>query len=330
MQNLLNKIFNINSYNEFEQIALKIFNFQAKNNPIYSEYIKYLNIKIHKVKKLTQIPFLPIEFFKTKKIVTKYYDLPNQKFTKFKSSGTSQSLRSTHYIYNLSLYEKSFIKTFNNFFGNPSDYVILALLPSYIQAGDSSLVYMINKLIKLSDKPESGFYLNDLTKLSEKIKYLDKKETKVMLFGVTYALLQLAEKSSFNLKNTIIIETGGMKGRGKEIIREELHNRLKKAFNTNKIYSEYGMTELLSQAYLLDSELFIPAKTMKILIRDINDPFFYLPANQTGGINVIDLANFFSCSFIETKDLGKLKYNGFLILGRFDNSDLRGCNLLTY
>lgn len=326
----INDIFKIEAQNEFEDLAIKAFNFQYKHNIIYSKYVDLLNIDPQSIKNIEQIPFLPIRFFKTHKIVTKYSNLSDDNFTIFKSSGTTQTIKSKHYVYCSALYEKSFINGFKQLVGKPKDYVILALLPSYLEAGNSSLVYMVDKLIKLSENNESGFYLNNYSALINKLVELKKSKKKIVLFGVTYALLELANIINDKFPELIIIETGGMKGRGTELTRSELHYVLKTKFGTKNIFSEYGMTELLSQAYSIENEIFKPSSTMKIFIRDVNDPFTFLKDNQTGGINIIDLSNIFSCCFIETKDLGKKKNNEFYVLGRFDNSDIRGCNMLIY
>lgn len=329
MKNLEKRIFKIDSEQEFNSIAIEIFRLQAKFNPIYKKFIEYLKIKPDQIYSIEQIPFLPIEFFKTYKIITQYYEKPIGDFTIFKSSGTTGMNRSTHYIYNISLYKKSLLSGFVEYFGEPKNYTILALLPSYIEAGNSSLVYMVNELIKKTEKKDSGFYLYDHKKLAYKLKNLNEKAEKTILFGVSYALLDFAqfiEKEEFN--NLTIIETGGMKGRKKEITREELHQEIAKSFVGAKIYSEYGMTEMLSQAYSKEDGIFIPTKTMKVMIRDIYDPLSYVEDRKTGGINVIDLANLYSCSFISTKDLGRKNNKGFEVLGRFDNSDIRGCNLM--
>jgi len=322
------EILNINNSNDFDLFALELFDFQYKNNLVYKQFVDYLKVDTNKVNSIEKIPFLPIEFFKNKKIITEHYNLSDDNFKLFKSSGTTSEKRSTHYIYNTQIYEKSFISGFQNYFGNISDYVILALLPSYLEAGDSSLVFMVNKLIELTQNNLSGFYLNNQNDLVQKLEDLNGNK-KVILFGVTYALLDLVEKIKNPLEEIIIIETGGMKGRRKEITREELHIILKSKFLEKNIYSEYGMTELLSQAYSNYTQKFTPSKTLKVLIRDINDPFTYLPDNNVGAINIIDLANIYSCCFIETKDLGR-KYDesSFSVEGRLDNTDIRGCNLL--
>jgi len=319
------QIFNIKSRKEFKEIALQIFYYQAKNNLIYKQYLEYLGVEPSKITKINKIPFLPIDFFKYHKIVcdTKKED------TIFKSSGTSLDARSYHYITDLKLYEQSFNSTFKKFFGNIEDYCILGLLPSYVENGDSSLVYMTESLIKQSKTENSGLYLNNYDELLTIISELEKVNKKYIIIGVSYALLDLAEKNKQQLKNGIILETGGMKGRRKELPKEELHNILSESFGVETIYSEYGMTELLSQAYSFGKGEFSTPTWMKILIRDIYDPFTYLQNGKSGGINIIDLANINSCSFIETKDLGKININkSFSVLGRFDNSDIRGCNLL--
>jgi len=323
---LIDKIFNITTEAEFEELALEIFRFQAENNKVYKDYLYYLSCNVNKVDEIKKIPFLPIEFFKKFDVIINNHRLSNQNRVIFKSSGTTKIGRSRHIIIDINLYEKSFTNTFIKFFGKPDKYIIIALLPSYIETGDSSLVYMVDKLIKMSNRKESGFYLN---KNNEIIEIIEKhKDQNILLFGVTYALLDLIENKNYYYPKLKIIETGGMKGRKEEITRTELHTRLKNGFGTNQIYSEYGMTELLSQAYCFENEWFEPSDTMRIFIRDVNDPFCFLENNKTGGINIIDLANIYSCSFIETKDLGKKNDKKFQVSGRFDNSDIRGCNLL--
>jgi hypothetical protein len=247
----------------------------------------------------------------------------------FISSGTTGSVTSKHLVTDLSWYEKSYLKGFHHFYGDIKDYTILALLPNYLEREGSSLVYMVADLIEKSQKPASGFYLNTLKELSEKLKELDSNGKKVLLIGVSFALLELVERYKFNLKNTVVMETGGMKGRRKELIRDELHTLLKKGFGVSQIHSEYGMTELLSQAYSNQNGVFECPPWMKILTRDTEDALTIQPINKTGGINVIDLANYNSCSFIATQDLGRVSKNGsFEIIGRFDTSDIRGCNLM--
>jgi len=319
------KIFSINSKNAFNALALEAFNYQYNNISVYRDYCNLLNVNVESVSQYSQIPFIPIEFFKTHNILCENY---TSEIT-FSSSGTTGTVTSKHNVADLKLYESSFLKSFTYFFGNVKDYCILALLPSYIERGGSSLVYMADKLISLSKHDDSGFYLNNYSELANKLQQLNKKKTKTILLGVTYALLDLAEQFPQDLSNIIIMETGGMKGRRKELIRDDLHNFLYNSFNVNKIYSEYGMTELLSQAYSKGEGIFETPPWMKILIRDTYDPFCYVGKNRSGGINVIDLANIYSCCFIETKDIGKVfENNKFTVLGRFDNSDIRGCNLM--
>jgi phenylacetate-coenzyme A ligase PaaK-like adenylate-forming protein len=319
------QLFQISTDTEFNAFALKIFHYQYTNNAIYQQYVNYhLNpTAIKNISHYTQIPFLPIEFFKTHQVICDGKDA-EQIFT---SSGTTAETTSKHYIADIHLYETSFNKCFRKFFGNPEDYLILALLPSYLEREGSSLVYMAEKLIEQSKHKSSGFYLYNYETLIKTIHAANNH--KVILLGVTFGLLELAEKYAPNLSGVMVMETGGMKGRRKEIVREELHRILCSKFNVEKIYSEYGMTELLSQAYSTGEGIFNTPSWMKILIRDTNDPKTILTNQQTGGINIIDLANIYSCSFIATHDLGKLYSNGsFEVLGRFDTSDIRGCNLL--
>lgn len=322
----IESVFDLTNPEQFKKIVLDIFRYQATENEVYRQYIKALKINVDNIKQLEQIPFLPIEFFKTHIIITDYrLQIADCKI--FTSSGTTGSIQSKHYVNDIRIYEKSYRKGFEYFYGNIEEYCILALLPSYLEREGSSLIYMMDDLIKKSKHPESGFYLNNYDELLLKLKQLQGQ--KILLLGVTYALLDLVEKKDLNLKNTIIMETGGMKGKREELVREELHERLCKGFGVDVIHSEYGMTELLSQAYSKGNGVFTCPPWMKILIRDTNDPFTILPDNKTGGINVIDLANINSCSFIATQDLGRaLSDNSFEVLGRFDNSDIRGCNLL--
>ena len=318
-------LFSIHSEDAFNQVALKVFWYQYQNNPVYRQYINYLGRNVETVKHYRQIPFLPIDFFKSHDIICEG-KIPAVTFT---SSGTTGMSFSRHLVADLSIYEKSFTKGFELFFGPVSDYVVLALLPSYLEREGSSLIYMAKKLIADSAHSESGFYLNEYEQLSRVLSKLKSEKKKTILLGVTYALLDLAEQFPIDFPELVVMETGGMKGHRKEMVRQELHSVLTSAFGVKKIYSEYGMTELLSQAYSKGDGLFATPPWMKVLIRDTNDPFAYLPENRTGGINVIDLANIYSCSFIETKDLGKIDPRGeFEVLGRFDNSDVRGCNLL--
>jgi phenylacetate-coenzyme A ligase PaaK-like adenylate-forming protein len=320
-----NHIFNISTSLDFEEQALKLFRFQATENPVYKEYMRILKVNPEEITHLKDIPFLPIDFFKSHKIVC-----GSEKTEKvFYSSGTTGMTRSNHYISNLSVYETSFIKGFELFYGPIADYCFLALLPTYLENESSSLVYMADHLIRMSNHPESGFYLKNTEELISKIKDLEEKGQKTILLGVSYALLDIAEKYPMQLKNTIVMETGGMKGKRKELTRSELHSILKSGFGVKTIHSEYGMTELLSQAYSNGEGTFFCPPWMKVIIRDTYDPFSFLEYGKSGGINIIDLANINSCSFIETKDLGKINSDGsFEVSGRFDNSDIRGCNLL--
>ncbi|MGJ8548120.1 acyl transferase [Winogradskyella wichelsiae] len=318
-------IFNIKSDAEFETIALEVFKFQFQNNRVYRSFCDLLYKHPADVKKITDIPFLPIEFFKSREVVSS--SEPIEKI--FSSSGTTGSITSKHLVTDIKLYEKSYLNAFKHFYGNIEDYVVLALLPSYLERDGSSLIYMVNDLIDKSKHPESGFYLNNLEELAETLKTLESKKQKTLLIGVSFALLDLVEQYQLNLKHTTIMETGGMKGRRKEIIRQELHQILQTGFGVSQIHSEYGMTELLSQAYSKGNGVFECPPWMKILTRDTEDALTIQAPNKTGGINVIDLANINSCSFIATQDLGKtLDNERFEIIGRFDNSDIRGCNLM--
>lgn len=318
-------IFTISSQKQFEKIALKVFRFQYENNLVYREFCDLLKTNPQKVKSLYQIPFLPIQFFKSHNVVSN--NEPIQ--ATFTSSGTTGTITSRHLVTDVSIYEESYRKGFSQFYGNIEDYVVLALLPSYLEREGSSLIYMVEDLINLTNNPESGFYLHNHEELIEKLIRLDQAGQNVILIGVTYALLDLIEKQQFHLQHTIIMETGGMKGKRKEMIREELHDQLCNGFGVSAIHSEYGMTELLSQAYSLGNGVFECPSWMQIHIRDTEDALTYITNGKTGGINVIDLANINSCSFIATQDLGKKYPNTtFEVLGRFDNSDIRGCNLM--
>lgn len=318
-------IFAISGQKQFEKIALKVFRFQYENNLVYKEFCDLLNVTVSTVKSLEQIPFLPIQFFKSHQVLSNTNAIEKT----FTSSGTTGMITSKHLVTDASIYEESYRKGFSQFYGNIEDYVVLALLPSYLEREGSSLIYMVEDLIALSNHPESGFYLHNHDELIENLIKLDQSGQNVILIGVTYALLDLIEKQSFQLQNTIIMETGGMKGKRKEMIREELHEQLCNGFGVSVIHSEYGMTELLSQAYSLGNGVFECPSWMQILLRDTEDALTYVPNGKTGGINVIDLANINSCSFIATQDLGKKNpNNSFEVLGRFDNSDIRGCNLM--
>ena len=318
-------IFTSSNQKQFDKMALKVFRFQYENNLVYREFCDFLKTDVQKVKTIQQIPFLPIQFFKSHEVVSN----SNPIQTTFTSSGTTGMVTSKHLVTDVSIYEESYRKGFSQFYGNIEDYAILALLPSYLEREGSSLIHMVDDLIQLSNHPESGFYLHNYDELIAKLIQLDQTGQNVILIGVTYALLDLVEKHSFQLENTIIMETGGMKGKRKEMIREELHQQLCNGFGVNTIHSEYGMTELLSQAYSLGEGIFECPSWMQILVRDTEDALSYVREGKTGGINVIDLANINSCSFIATQDLGKKYANGsFEVLGRFDHSDIRGCNLM--
>ena len=319
------KIFDIKNHSEFKKQCLDIYNFQYENNMVYQNYCNMICEDPTDVNEINKIPFLPISFFKTKKI------LSTDNFEKvFYSSGTTTNSRSKHFISNLKLYQKSFINNFKLNYSDITQYTILALLPNYYDNKDSSLIYMIEKLIKLSKSKESGFFLDDYINLSKKLIELDtKKERKTILIGVPYALLDMIDFNQFQLNNTIIMETGGMKGKRKEMVRTELHEKLKRGFGVSKIHSEYGMTELLSQAYSKGDGVFKTPSWMKVIIRDINDAQNLDFNKKSGAINIIDLANYNSCSFIATDDMGKhVNDDEFELIGRVDNSDIRGCNLL--
>lgn len=308
----------------FEEIALSLFRFQANNNPIYKQFIHHLNLDIENVKSINSVPFLPISFFKNHPIKTGKWDIE----TTFVSSGTSGGSNSQHHIKDLEFYLSHAERCFNTFFGQISDYHFLAFLPSYHERKDSSLIAMMNRFIQKSNSPFSGFYLNDIDQLLMDLQKLKNDSRKTILWGVSFALLDLAEKHHPDLSHCMLFETGGMKGRRKEITKEELHNALKAGFNVDTIYSEYGMTELLSQAYSWSTEFVCPP-WMKVMNRELSDPMQKGAFGETGGLNVIDLANWHSVAFIETEDLAKVYDNGnFEILGRIDNSDIRGCNLM--
>jgi hypothetical protein len=349
----------------FDDLALEIFRYQAENNLMYKKYLQHLDIQIDGVIKIEQIPFLPIEFFKTQNVVSGN----NSTKITFESSGTTGQITSKHNVQDPDFYLQIAEQIFEKFYGKLADFQILALLPSYLERTNSSLVYMVEHFIKKSGSAHSGFFLNDYEGLAKALKGEWRQETggigkrsgtppesKILLIGVTFGLLDFAESKkdlSFlqNIDNLIVMETGGMKGRRKELLREEVHEILTKAFYVKNIHSEYGMTELLSQGYSFGEGIFELPVSMKIMLRDVNDPFCYITNARSGGINIIDLANVDSCSFIETKDLGawvqspesSVQITGthsqttaratagfpkFRILGRFDNSDIRGCNLM--
>ncbi len=320
-----NSIFSVSESN-FNALALEIFQYQAKNNPIYAAYLQFLKVKPSAIQKVEQIPFLPIQLFKSHKIVTGI--LP-ENCTVFESSTTTGAIPGKHYVADLALYNLSSRLAFEKFFGNLSNYHFLALLPNYLERGASSLVQMVKYFMEESGSAESGFHMYVHEKMLQQIKKLqERNDRKIFIIGVSFALLDFAEEYNIDLSDCIVMETGGMKGRRKELIRNELHDILTKAFSAQRIYSEYGMTELLSQAYAKKDGIFESPPWMKILIRDATDPFSYVEEGQSGGVNIIDMANIHSCCFIQTQDVGVKHNDGFGILGRLDNSDIRGCSLM--
>jgi phenylacetate-coenzyme A ligase PaaK-like adenylate-forming protein len=323
---LLNRIFQIKDQTGFQGVALEIFAYQFANNPVYHDFIKQLGINQDEIQAVQDIPFIPVEFFKSHKIMTG----SRPAAIIFESSGTSGKSVSRHLVADPALYEESLLRTFRHFYGEPSEYFIAALLPSFTEKKNSSLAFMMQNLIDKSANPFSGFYLNNIRGMISAIEQSRSANQKVFLISVNYTLINLAEEYSPDLSGVIVMETGGMKGRRKEMTREELHSVLKKKFNLPAIHSEYGMTELLSQAYSQGEGIFYCPQWMKIFIRDPQDPLTLISEpGITGGINIIDLANIYSCSFIATDDLGRLHEDGgFEVLGRLDNSDIRGCSLL--
>lgn len=318
------KLFSTNTEN-FEEKTLQLFHFQVENNKIYRSFVDFLGVDYRKVNALTQIPFLPIDFFKQHTIVS-----TSQAYQKiFESSGTTQSFPSKHYVADVPFYLNNCENIFKLFYGPLEDYIFFALLPSYLERDTSSLVYMVKHFIERSQSPFSGFYLHNVKEMISNIHQARKANKKIMLFGVTFALLDLAESFGEDFSDIIIMETGGMKGRRKELLREEVHEIIKAKLNCTQIHSEYGMTELLSQAYAPEDGIFFSPPWMKIILRDPNDPFDYSVQRSSGAVNIIDLANVDSCAFIETGDLGSYQPNGgFKVLGRMDNTDIRGCNLM--
>lgn len=312
---------------EFEALALEVFRLQYRSNAVYKLFCDSLSVKPGNITEAGQIPHLPVEMFKTRKVFSGPADAGAELV--FTSSGTTAETRSRHYVADKSLYERSFLQAFRMFYGEPATYCILALLPSCLEREDSSLVYMASRLIASGGDPRSGFYLHDLDSLAKTLQRLQAEKKKTLLLGVSYALLDLAEKNIQLDENVIVMETGGMKGRRQEMLKSELHATLSEKFGIKQVHSEYGMTELLSQAYARHDGLFETPPWMRVRIRDTNDPFAYLAPGKTGGINITDLANLNSCSFIATQDLGKMHKDGcFEVMGRFDNSDIRGCNLM--
>lgn len=320
-----NRLFNLSTNEEFSSLALDIFSYQSQNNQVYREYIKALGIKPGMIRLVSDIPFLPIKLFKIRKVVCGDFS-PE---AVFRSSGTAGMEYSMHHIRKLTIYEESFMRSFRLFYGDPSGITIYALLPSYLERKDSSLVYMADRLIKKNKAGKGGFFLDDYDELIRQIRMSLSCGEKVLLLGVSFALLDLAEQYGPDLSGAIVMETGGMKGRRKEIVREELHSILKEKLNIETVHSEYGMTELLSQGWSAGDGFFRTPPWMRLIIRDPLDPGSVVGAGRSGGINIIDLANIYSCSFIETADLGVLRHDGsFEVSGRFDSGDIRGCNLL--
>jgi phenylacetate-coenzyme A ligase PaaK-like adenylate-forming protein len=318
-------IFNIQNKQEFKALSLAVFKHQFKNNKVYRSFCDLLFVHPSSISTIEEIPFLPIQFFKSRKVLSSLDEIQET----FTSSGTTGDSTSKHLVTNINLYKESYLKGFAHFYGNIEEYTVLALLPNYLERQGSSLVFMVADLIEKSKKVESGFYLDNIQELANKLLELNRNGQKILLIGVSFALLDLIEMQQFNLKNTTIMETGGMKGRRKELVREELHTILQNGFGVTEIHSEYGMTELLSQGYSKGNGVFETPPWMKILTRDTEDALSINASGKNGGINVIDLANYNSCSFIATQDLGKVYENEtFEIIGRFDNSDIRGCNLM--
>jgi hypothetical protein len=321
---LENRVFSISNAKEFALIAREVYRFQYYNNRLYREYCEAVKRPPRYVNEIKDVPFLPISFFKSHRVETTTFD-PE---LVFRSSGTTASATSSHFVKDAAVYEKSFSEGFRRFYGDIKNYCILGLLPSYLERGNSSLVYMVDHMIKASEHKSSGFYLDDFERLNNTLQELESKGQKTILIGVTYALLDFGDQYRQHFKNTIVMETGGMKGRGKELTKAELNIHLKQTFGVNDIHSEYGMTELLSQAYGVNGSMDCPP-WMRIVVRDETDPFSIFELGGTGAVNVIDLANLYSCSFIATDDMGKICTDGsFEVLGRMDNSDVRGCSLM--
>lgn len=317
------KIFPLNE-TEFEKVAIDIFHYQYENNKIYSDYVRQRKLDISKIGSIQDIPYLPISFFKSN--IIKSGEWPEEKI--FESSGTTGQVNSKKYVRSLNFYSNHSLRIFEKFFGDPGNYHIMALLPSYLERDNSSLIYMVKSLIEKSDSSLSGFYLDDFNKLQGDLQKAKKTNKRIILLGVTFALLDFLEISKIDLEGHIVMETGGMKGRRKELIREELHEILCNGFNVEAIHSEYGMTELYSQAYSFGKGLYKTPGSMRVLLRDLYDPLTISNNLRQGGINVVDLANYSTCSFIETQDIGRINGQYFEVIGRFDSSDVRGCNLM--
>jgi hypothetical protein len=319
----VNNLFEL-SRTSFNEVLQQSFQFQYSNNSAYRSFCEALHIEPRGVSRIETVPFLPISFFKTHRVESTEFTQE----TLFESSGTSQTIQSKHYVKSLALYEAAFTKGFTRQYGSPENYCFLGLLPSYLERSNSSLVYMVQKLMEKSNHPMNGFYLNNFQELCDRLQLLEKEGQPTILIGVTFGLLDFAEQCQPSLKNTIIMETGGMKGRREEMTREQVHQQLKKSFSVDTIHSEYGMTELLSQAYSKGDGIFHCPPWMKVLVRDEDDPL-HISKTGKGAINIIDLTNIYSVSFIATDDVGEVFEDGsFRVLGRMDNSDIRGCSLL--
>ena len=323
---LYKRVFSVDP-STFDLLALDVFRYQYKHNPLYAEFVNALNVQVDEVSDLSQIPFLPIEFFKSHRIKTGNWNVAQT----FESSGTTGSIPSKHHVRELEVYLKNCLRGFESAYGSVKDYTILALLPSYLERGNSGLITMVEHLIKCSQSTQSGFYLDEFQQLHHQLTCLKAKGQSTILLGVTFALLDFSEGFSFDFPDLIIMETGGMKGRREEMIRTDIHSQLKLAFGVEVVHSEYGMTELFSQAYSKGEGVFRPMRTMKVMARDLNDPLHYPITGKVGGLNVIDLANIHSCAFIATQDMGVVYKNGdFEVMGRMDNSEIRGCNLMVF
>lgn len=326
---MVNVSFGLNIFqvtkNSFEEYALALFRFQAEHNPVYREYIRFLGVDPSKVDTIGRIPFLPIRFFKTHRVTATDFDPA----LLFESSGTTGTVNSKHWVKDPAVYEESFLRGFRHFYGVPEDWCILGLLPSYLERQHSSLVYMVEALVKRSGHPDSGFYLYEHAKLADRLEALEASGQPTLLIGVTFGLLDFADAYSLRLKHTVLMETGGMKGRRAEWTREQVHALLRERLGVSAVHSEYGMTELLSQGYSKGDGLFHSVPWMKLYVRDEDDPFVIREQGK-GALNIIDLANIYSCAFIGTEDLGLIRGDGgFEVLGRMDNSDIRGCSLMT-
>ncbi|OEK01746.1 acyl transferase [Roseivirga sp. 4D4] len=324
INSLSERIISVNSLT-FDELALEVFRLQFQHNPVYQSYAQALGRKLDDVNNINDIPFLPIEFFKTKNVKTGEWNTERV----FESSGTTQSQTSKHHVFNEAFYLQSCLSGFEEMYGPVEDFTVLALLPSYLERANSGLISMVNHFITKSGKPKSGFFLNDIKALRDTLTSLQGSGEKVLLIGVTFGLLDFCETYEVNFPELIVMETGGMKGRREEMVREDVHEVLKTSFGVSTIHSEYGMTELFSQAYSQKKGIFRPSRTMKVIARDLNDPLTYPFAGRNGGLNIVDLANFKTCSFIETKDMGVVYQDGsFEVKGRIDNAELRGCNLM--